>query len=135
MADSSLKSRTAIYTELSGDAGLTALVGSRIYAGIARQNTSYPYVVIGERTTDQRFKTKDAVIQSHKLRIYAYSRTDSPLEIENIKAAIFDVLEKQALTVAGGRFVDSIQDGLDDVAIMEDGRTYRAILDFLVTIQ
>lgn len=135
MADSSRKAREAIYAALSAEADLTALVSDRVYSGVARQNTAFPYVIIGERSTDQRFKTKDATIQSHRVRIYAYSRKKSPIQAEDIKAAIFKALDKQSLTVSGAAFVDSMQDGLDDMALMEDGRTYRALVEFLVTIQ
>ena len=135
MADTSLKARKAIYASLNGDTAVTNIVSTRIYAGTAPQNAAYPYIVIGDRVTDKIFNPKDATIQSHRLRIYAYSRKRSPIQIENLKASIFDNLEKANLTVTGATIVDCVQSGLDDVGIMEDGLTYRAILEFLVTIQ
>lgn len=135
MADTSVKARELIYNALAAATDLTDIVGSRIYAGSAPQSASYPYVVVGDRSTDKRFNPKDATIQSHRMRIYAYSREISPLQIEEIKGAIFDALEKVNFSVSGASFVDCFQDGLDDVAILEDGRTYRALLEFLITLQ
>ena len=140
MPDTSAIARKAIYDKLVGTSSVTNLVGGatpRIYQGVAIQNTAYPYIVIGERATDQRFKTKDATIQSHRVRIYMYSRKGHStfVEVEAIKAAVFNALEKQTLTVSPTNFIDCIQEGLDDSIIMPDGLTQRAIVEFAVTLQ
>lgn len=137
MADTSLKARKAIYDKLVATAGVTALVNTRIYQVTAPSNAAYPYIVIGDRTTDQRFKTKDFTVQSHRIRLYMYSRTgvNTMEAIENLKAVVFSALEKATLTISGSAFVDCMQEGLDDSVIMPDGRTQRAILEFTVTLQ
>ena len=134
MSDTSIGALGAIYTALAAEAALTAIVGDRIFQMSAPQGKAFPYVVIGPRSTDQRFKTKDAVIQSHSLKIYAYSRT-TRLEVDTIKAKIFNALEKQTLTPSEGVFVDLLQEGIDDSILMPDGRTYRSIVEFIITIQ
>lgn len=136
MTDSSSLSRQAVYTALSGATAVTDIVGTRIYSGTALSDTAFPYIVIGERSTDRRYETKDETIQSHRLRIYGYVRgVSATVGIENLKAAIFNALHKQTLAAPGARFVDCVQEGLDDTSVMEDGRTYRAIVDILITIQ
>lgn len=140
MADTSAIARKAIYDKLVATSAVTNLVGGatpRIYQGTAPQNAAYPYIIIGDRNTDQRFKTKDAIIQSHRIRLHMYSRKGHStfVEVEAIKAAVFNALEKQTLSVSPTNFIDCIQEGLDDSIIMPDGLTQRAIVEFAVTLQ
>ena len=108
MSDTSIGALGAIYTALSTNTPLTDIVSDRIFQMEAPAGTVFPYVVIGPRSTDQRFKTKDATIQSHSLKIYAYSR-ESRLDVDTIKAKIFNALEKQTLSPSEGAFVDLFQ--------------------------
>lgn len=129
------KARIAIYAALDADSTLDSIVSDGIYAGYAPQDVSCPYIVISDMTTDKRFDSKDTLVQSHLVRIYSYSTDDSPEQIESMRNAIYNALHKQILTVSGNTFIDCFQEGLDDTTIMEDGRTWRSILEFLVTIQ
>jgi hypothetical protein len=118
-ADSQWPLTAAVYTALTGDATLTALVGTRVFNHVP-QETAFPYVVIGE-TTLVPFDSKTTEGAEVVLTIHSWSRYRGSKEILDIQKAVVDVLDKASLTVTGHSlvqlrvaFADNFEDPGDD---------------------
>ena len=100
-ADSQWALQQAVFTALSGDAALQALVGNpaRVYDQVP-QDAAFPYVVVGE-VTARPFdsKTEDGMEQT--VTVHSWSRYRGLKETKQIMAAVVDALDRQALGVTG----------------------------------
>jgi len=136
MGQSGFNIRVAVYEGLKDSFDVFSLVADRIYSGSAHEGVTYPYIVIAARDSSMQGRTKTELIQRHRVRVYAYSDSTSPAEIENISDAIFNALDRADITMLGNEHVIGItQDGINDTVLLEDGRTHRAILDFVALTQ
>lgn len=99
--------QTAVYTALTGDAALTALVGSDIYDTPLPDGTTTPpseYVLIGSETVAARSsKTQDGAL--HDLTILVHSNADGFVKSKAIAGAVCDVLLDAQLPLSRGRLV------------------------------
>ena len=112
--------KRALYQCLSGYAGLTALVGSRIYPNRAPQNCTMPAVVY-QQVTDRRTYTKDgyAGLAWPLFQISCYAETYEQAEAvrAQVEAALhaclgkFDGLTVEAVRLEGS--TDQFEDGSD----------------------
>jgi Protein of unknown function (DUF3168) len=104
-ADSQWALQTAIFTALSADAGVKALIGdpARIFDHVPPESV-FPYLVIGEATsTPFDAKTQDGMEQT--LTLHAWSRYRGLKEIKDIMAAVSNALDQQALNLTGHTLV------------------------------
>lgn len=115
--------QTAIYSALSGDAALAALV-SGVYDH-ADQDTAFPYVTIGEDTLrpwdDKGVDGFEATITLH-----SWSRHRGREEVKDIQAAIYAVLHNGALSVSGYDAVLILLD-FEDSFLDQDGLTRHGV--------
>jgi hypothetical protein len=108
----------AIYTILSGNVGVSALIGTRIYPDIAPQNAAYPFAIYTVNGTDPT-DTKDGVspMDLVDLGIVVYSETyDSA---QTIARAIRTALDAKAAGTYGGVSLQSIRFAGQRAAQME----------------
>lgn len=96
----------AIYSILAANAGVTALVSTRIYKGKAPQNAAYPCLVFGRDSLDY----VDGIRQSADLRLSDYEIlcvADTYHAADALAKAARDALNRYTGTI-GGVFVEDI---------------------------
>jgi len=94
----------AIYSALNGNVtGIGGTGNVSVYDDVPEQ-TSYPYVLMGEETTSNNgTKTLDGL--EHTLTIHAWSQYRGRREIKEIMQSIYSLLHDSAITVAGASLV------------------------------
>ena len=131
-SDSQDAIQAAIYTALTGDATLTALVATRIVDG-PPQGTTFPYVVIGE-FSGEPFDTKTQEGMDLDVTIHTWSEALGWKETADIMAAVLDALDKQSLSVTGHSLV-LLQFTFSDRFLDPDGVTRHGVQRFRVVTQ
>jgi len=98
-----------IFSILSGDSTLTAIVGTRIYPVIAPQSETLPdnYIVFKEIANNPR-DTKSGVSELDTIRLQIESWSDKHDEMETIDQRIRDLLDRYTGTANTVNF-DSFQ--------------------------
>ena len=131
----------AVYTYLSGYAGLTALVGKRIYPDIAPQQAIYPcltYQMLSEEevnTFTQPNSTMIGVVFSFS--VWGSTRASSKAASEQLRLAFKNYSGVTGgvggVTVSGVEKLGSIS----DIDIDSDGKiiAYKTIMDFKIWYQ
>lgn len=118
----------ALYTILSGHAGLTALVGSRIYPLILPQSPLLP-AVIYQRVDAAREGTHDGPSGlAHPL----FQLSCWALDFDQARAVVAQVrlaLDGYTGTV-GGVEIEAIQSGHEDDQYEQDTKIYHSSIDF-----
>lgn len=126
MAEASWALQQAVFSALSGDAGVQALVGNpaRVFDHVP-ENTEFPYVTVGEATAvDGSTMAKDG--QRHTITLHVWSRARGRKETKQVLAAIHDVLHKGALTIAGHVHAGTVFE-FTDTFLDPDGLTYHGV--------
>lgn len=100
MTDYLWAAQAAVFSKLSGDSGVTALVGSRIY-DYAPENAVFPYITLGPAET-RDFGTKSTTGQTMTLTLSIWSRYRGFKEAKQILAAVRDALHDTTLTLSSG---------------------------------
>jgi hypothetical protein len=95
----------AVYARLAAFAGLTAIVSTRVYDGVAPQNPTFPYVVVGDTTTIP-FDTHSTTGGEHTVMVHGWSQYRGSKEIKQIQDQIYSALHRYALSVTGVATVD-----------------------------
>lgn len=115
----------AVYARLIGGTALTALVGGtanpRIYNLIAPSDATLPYVVF--TLVDGRIPNaspRQDADYLYQVDAWAESRATA----EAVQKAIFDVLDRQSVTVAGWSNYDTKCRGMITTVATEAGRIY-----------
>lgn len=119
----------AIFGALTNDAGVTALVGGRVYDSVP-QDASFPYLTVGDSTVIP-FDTKDEPGQEHRVVMHAWSRYAGRKEAKQILAAVYDRLNRATLTVSGYGVVLILFE-FEETFLDEDGRTYHGVIRFRI---
>jgi hypothetical protein len=131
MALHSWNLQKAIYSTLNGS--VTGINGASVsvYDDIP-ENTSYPYVVIGEETTaNNGSKTLDGV--EHTLTIHAWSQYRGRREIKEIMESVYSLLHNGAISVSGASLVNIRQEFSTTLA-ENDGITRHGVMRFRVVV-
>ena len=115
----------AIYASLSGGTALTALIGGtaspRIYSLQAPSGAALPYVIFF--MVDGRIPNASPRQDADYLyQVEGWGETRASAEA--ISKAIFDVLDRDSLTVAGWSNFDSKCRGVINTVEMDNGRQY-----------
>ena len=122
----------AIYATLKADAGVIALVGSRVFDRVPNNYDTFPYVKIGEDVLSQ-WDTDDANGFDGSITIHCYSRYSGKKEAKQIQGAIYAALHNAAITVTG--YNVAMLQQLDQNALDEaDGKTVHGVQTFRVLI-
>lgn len=100
-ADSQWAVQAAVYSTLTGDSTLQAIIGNpaRVFDTMP-QDTDFPYVVIGENEA-AAFDTKTEDGMEQTFTLHSWSRYDGLKEVKDIMAAITGALDNVALSVTG----------------------------------
>lgn len=108
----------AVYNILSNDAAVTAIVGTRIYPVVARQQDQEPYVVYSV-VNDIPHDTKTGVSRVDFVRVQFNMVAADYSQLEDLSAAIRSALDRAAMQsyagveLAGVKFL-SENDGFSD---------------------
>ena len=97
----------AIYGILSANAGVTALVSTRIYPDMATQNTAFPFVVYSVQGLTPS-DTKDGASKLDMVDVSIMSFAKTYAEAQDIAAACRTALDRYSGTVSGIA-IDSIK--------------------------
>tara|TARA_R110002167_G_scaffold34895_2_gene111461 strand:- start:1149 stop:1553 length:405 start_codon:yes stop_codon:yes gene_type:complete len=117
----------AIFTALTGSVTGLGAANVSVYDDVP-ENTSYPYVVIGEETaTNNGTKTLDGM--EHTLTIHAWSQYRGRREIKEIMQSIYQSLHNTAITVAGASLVN-IRQEFNTTLAETDGITRHGVMRF-----
>lgn len=92
--------QSAFYSALVADAAVTALVSTRVYDGEARENATFPYIIISE-IDGAPFDSKDTDGEEMFATLDVYSKYGGNKEARQIMSAVNDALDQQSLTVTG----------------------------------
>jgi hypothetical protein len=122
--------RNAIYTRLTSDATLMALV-TGVYDDVP-EITSYPYVVLGD-DSDINYGTKTLDGLQYVINIHAWSRYRGVKQATEILERIYYLLHEYAIVVTGASAVH-IRQEFNTVLTDDDGITRHGIIRFRVVI-
>lgn len=96
------------------------------------QNSTYPYVLIGEETTaNSGTKTKDAV--EHTITIHVWSQYRGKREIKEIMESVYENLHNTDITVSGASLVNCRQEFSTTLA-ENDGITRHGVMRFRAVV-
>lgn len=115
--------QAALYTKLTGDTTLMALI-SGVYDRVP-EGATFPYVSIGE-IDSQDDSTFSLDAQSVTMTIHTWSRQRGKKQTQQIMARIHDLLHRGSMAISGGYFAGSVHKFstvLDD----PDGLTYHGV--------
>jgi hypothetical protein len=128
MPSASSSLQQSIFSTLSANAALTALVGSdRIYDDVP-QGSPLPYLTIGQTTVrDWSTATEDG--NEHILTLHVWSGAKGKKETSEIMGAIRNALHDQPLALTGHRLVN-LRHEFSEARRAADGETIHGIARF-----
>lgn len=121
----------AVYTALIGDTTLMDAI-SGVYDEVDQDDESFPYVTIGENI-QSAWDTDDDPGDSNLFAIHVWSREGGRKETKVINGYIYDILNRNRLSVTGYQTVDCIAEN-SRVDKDPDGKTYHGINEFRITL-
>lgn len=83
---------TDLYSTLSNDAGVTALVSDRIYPNLAEEDDPRPYIVY-QLITGERLSTITGVNDARRKRVQISCHADTYASAKAVAAAVYAALE------------------------------------------
>jgi len=111
-----------IYTLLSNDADVSALVSTRIYPSLAIENVVYPYIVYettGNEPTDDKDGKSSIDTLDYDIEIY----TETLDQLNDLSTKVRNVLDRYSGTVSGKQ-IQSMQYTADNTGYSDDNRVY-----------
>ena len=125
-ADSSWELQKAIYSALTGDSALMAMI-TGVHDHVP-QDTAFPYVTIGESTAvDWRTVGHDGMETT--LVFHVWSRERGHREVKQILAELHRILHRANLTVPG-HVLGFLRYGFSQTSQDPDGATYHGIANY-----
>jgi len=129
--------QTAIYTALTGNTALMAIVTGGVHDHVPQSDDGeplkgYPYLVIGDETVFAS-NTDDSSESEHNIQIDVWSRYRGRKEIKQIMSAVHTVLHRTELTVENATFVHTEFDDID-IFLEPDGLTRHGVMQFMVKL-
>ena len=132
MSDPSLELQAAIVTALKANAGVAAIVGTRVYDNVPPSAT-FPYISLGD---SQVLPDKADCIDGTEIffNLDGWSRDNRFPECKTISKAVVAALDDQPLTVTG---YTAVVFELDNINYLRDpdGITRHVALSFRVLVQ
>lgn len=130
----------ATYTVLSGDAGVSALVASRIYPVRAPQDATFPYVtfqLVSEADRLQSLAHAISGLVAKRMQVDCFSETYA--ECKSLADAVRLALDRYNGTSGGDTIQGShLESQFDDFEPVQGGAekdVYRIIMDFVMWLQ
>jgi hypothetical protein len=121
----------AVYTALSGDATLTAMI-SGVFSHVP-QDTAFPYIKF-DNIIAKDWSTKSNLGIQATLPIHIFSRGRGDKEALNIAAEVKRVLDDAGLSMTGCTMV-SLKFSDVKVSELSDGVTWQAVTGFRAMVQ
>lgn len=118
-----------LFSRLTSDSTLAALIGARVFFGIAPAGAAAPYVVMELRSGGNDLLTLGAYrIWSDELwRVKSISKGASGLALESIVDRIDALLHNASATTADGSIWASVRETSDQTVIEDSGVFYSII--------
>ena len=108
----------AVHAILSNDAGVSALVGNKIFPVVSKEGTTYPFVVY-QRIGITPYYTKDG-LTGEMCNVSVIIAAASYAESVNIAEAVRGALEGKTISFTGGLSVTAIDLGTADEDFIDD---------------
>lgn len=122
-----------IYNVLKDNAGVSALVGTKIYPMVAPQGTASPLVVYQRIDNDPNdTKTGTSKLDFHRVQITAWGATNT--EAESLDDAIRTAIDRYEGTVSGV-VVDGVQYLNTTDTYDENAEEYGKISDYYIMVK
>lgn len=125
--DADLALQKAIFEKLAGDAGVTALVGARIYDN-PPGDVIFPYLTLGEAQVDDWSDDGQAGAE-HRLSLHVFSRVGGRAEAKAVMGAVNATLHDAGLTLEGHRLIN-LRFLNAETRQENDGATWRGTIRF-----
>lgn len=122
----------AIYTALAADAGLTAIISTRLYDDVP-DNTAYPYVAIGE-VTENRSDTFANKGKELTATIHVWSQYRGMKQLTDILTRLDAVLDQKAISFTNWTLIN-IEREFGETIKMPDGITRQLVTRYRVMVQ
>lgn len=126
MPSASLALQKSIFSTLTADAAVLAILGApRIYDDVP-QRTALPYVTLGQTVArDWSTGTEDGC--EHLLTLHVWSRAEGRREVHELMSAVKTALHDHLLALEGHRLVN-LRHELSEARRDADGETYHGIV-------
>lgn len=123
----------AIYSILTGDSAVSALVGSRVYPQIAAQGAAFPFVVylVNDLTPSD---TKSGVSTLDEVRYEVLAIAETYAEAADLNEKIRTALDRYTGTVSGV-VIDSIQFTELEVDFDDNSETYIVNSEYVIRVK
>lgn len=129
---------SALYSHLSGVAGVTSLVSTRIYPNVAPQGAALPYVV-QQRVSRRQFPnlagSSGMVRQRHQIDVFSNTQDATEAIVEALRAALDGwrntTMGTEALNVLSITLED-VRDSFEPPSDASDTGVHRASIDLVV---
>jgi hypothetical protein len=132
MSDSTWDVQAAIFSRLSADSNITALLadGANSILDYVPSGANAPYIVLGE-TRAEPFDTATDAGCEVMIAIHSYSRSLGMKEARDVMTAVYNSLHRASFAVSGHSLI--LCHLLDSETVMEaDGQTRHGIQRFRV---
>lgn len=114
-----------LYTTITGDSVLQAIIGNRVYADVAPQGTAYPVVIITFVSSRHIGNiSQDRVYDDELWQITAWDDDPSYATLEQIADRIRAILHK----ASGSGVIAAVYEGMRRINQIESGRIYKGIV-------
>ena len=125
MASASFALQKAIYTTLTANAGVIAVLGAaRIYDDVPTRS-EFPYMTFGQ-TTERDWSTGTEPGLEHTITLHVWSRGRGRKEADEVMAAAQAALHDAALALTGHRLVN-LRHEFSDARRDPDGESFHGI--------
>ena len=131
MSNFSVALQTTVYNALIGNNPLTTKLGGNNIYDFVPENTSFPYVKIGDQTMVDD-GTKDKKGSDFTLIVHTFSRYRGSKEIKEIMSLVYDVLHESSLSVSGA--FNNMRFEFSDIIKENDGLTTHGMQRFRVFV-
>lgn len=127
MSDTAAAIITSVITGLKANAGVTALVSSRIYSDVPN-NPVFPFIMVS--LSSQDFSSKTETGMQHTLQVSCYSRAKTIKQVLDIRQACYNYINRNEAGVSPAWLVQFT--GVAPVFKESDGETWAATAQFKV---
>lgn len=119
-----------LYAELSGDAGLTALVGVRIWPSVASEGTSTPYVVYAPIFHEGIYGLDGEATNQSRARVQIDCYSEDPDEAAAIARAVIAAIPQSSSN--GANPIHRAAHSNQDLGLEPGTRLFRRMLEFSI---
>ena len=125
MASASFALQTAIFSKLTADAGVVAVLGGqRVYDDVPVRS-EFPYMTFGQ-TVERDWSTGSEPGHEHTITLHVWSRARGRKEADAVMAAAQAALHDSGLTMSGHRLIN-LRHEFSDARREPDGESFHGI--------